>query len=121
LVAAATDLLAGANSFGTKRYSIIYRAFEHKQMANICRQVAAGNLRNENGQAFHSAILDYATTFVELQENRHEADYDPTARMALSDARAAISKARAAIGNLVNAPNNERFLFLTLLNFKPRS
>ena len=120
MVGAASDLLAGQNARGTKRHTSVYRAFEHKRMADVCKQVSQGTLRNESGVPFHTNIQECAAAFAELQESRHGADYDPTLRLPLSDAKAAVSKARDAVEKLQAAPNDERFYFLTLLQFKPR-
>jgi hypothetical protein len=121
LVAAASDLLVGGKSRGTQRYLAVYRSFEHKRMADVCRQVSNGKLLTDAGVAFHATIQECANAFVDLQENRHEADYDPAGRMTLADARAAVSRANDAIQMLQASPDGERFLFLTLLHFKLRS
>lgn len=121
LVMNASDLLAGANARGTQRYLAIYRSFEHKRMADACRQISSNKVRTDAGVPLSAMLQDCASAFVELQENRHEADYDPTKRIALSDARAAVSKAVAAMEMLTQAPDGERSLFLTLLHFKQRS
>lgn len=120
LVGGATDLMAGANTRGTQRYLAIYRSFEHKRMADACRHVSAGKLRTETGALFHASLQACANAFVELQENRHEADYDPVKKIALSDAQAAVSKAEDAMLMLSASPDGERFLFLTFLHFRPR-
>ena len=121
LVAGAADLLVGANARGTQRYLVVYRSFEHKRMADACRQTLTGSLRTEAGTLFDPTIQGCASAFVELQENRHEADYDPTLRIALSDAKTAVAKAQAAITMLNNSPEPERLLFLTFLQFRKRS
>jgi hypothetical protein len=90
-------------------------------MFDTCRQVVSGNLRTDSGTLFDPNIRDIATAFIELQENRHEADYDPFAKIALSEAKTAVAKATAAIQILDNSPYDERCLFLTLLQFKLRS
>jgi uncharacterized protein (UPF0332 family) len=120
-VTAAADLLARADARGTHRYLAVYRSFEHKRMADVCRQVSAGSLKTEEGTSFHQLLRQCALAFVELQENRHEADYDPFKKFALSDAQAAISKAGDAIRSLYASPEEERLLFLTFLHFKLRS
>ena len=120
LVSGATDLLAGGPARGTRRYLIVYRSFEHRRMADVCRQIVNGNLRTEAGGCFHGTIHECATIFIELQENRHEADYDPFAHIVLSDAKTAVAKATAAIQMLNNSPENERLDFFTLLHFKLR-
>jgi uncharacterized protein (UPF0332 family) len=121
LVAGATDLLVGANARGSQRYSIVYRSFEHRRMAEVCRQVHSGRARAEDGDIFDARIRECANAFVELQENRHEADYEPSRRISLFDAKAAVSKARDAISTLENSPEDQRMLFLTPLHFKPRA
>lgn len=121
LTAAASDLMAGARARGTQRHLFIYRSFEHKRMADVCRQISSGKLRTDVGAIFDTTIQECANVFVDLQESRHEADYDPIRRIPLSDAQAAVSRAGDAIRMLDASPNGERFLFLTLLHFKPRS
>lgn len=121
LAAGAADLLVGSNARGTQRYLIVYRSFEHRRIADVCRQIGNGALRTEAGRPFDATLQECATAFVELQQNRHEADYDPFARIALSDAKTAVAKANTAIQRLNNSPEAERLLFLTLLHFKHRS
>jgi uncharacterized protein (UPF0332 family) len=120
LVAGATDLLIGQNARNSKRYLVVYRSFEHRRMADTCRQVLNGSLRTESNVLFDAGIQGCAAAFVELQENRHEADYDPSLKIALSDAKTAVAKAQSAIAMLNGSPDAERFLFLTLLQFKNR-
>ncbi len=120
LVGGASDLLVSANARHSQRYLIVYRSFEHKRMADTCRQVLNSTLRTELGVPFDATIQGCASAFVELQGNRHDADYDPTIKIALSDAQTAVAKARAATTMLQNSPESERFLFLTLLHFKSR-
>ncbi len=121
LVAAASDLMAGAKSRGTQRHLAIYRSFEHKRMADVCRQISSGKLRTDAGAIFDATIQECANAFLDLQENRHEADYDPIRRIPISDAQAAVSRATDAIQMLNASPDSERFLFLTLLHFKLRT
>ena len=121
LVAGATDLLAGGPARGTRRYMIVYRSFEHKRMAEVCRQIANGTIRTEVGGNFDVSLQECATAFIELQQIRHEADYDPFASIALSDAKTAVVRATTAIQRLNDSPEADRLLFRTLLHFKPRS
>lgn len=120
LITSAADLLAGASARGTQRYISIYRSFDHKRMAEVCKQVLSGRLLTDSGQQFHPDLQHCAAAFVELQENRHEADYDPVKRVALSDAKGSVSKSANAIKKLGQVPAEQRFLFLTLLHFKLR-
>jgi hypothetical protein len=57
---------------------------------------------------------------VQLQEKRHQADYDPTVRVRASDAHSAIASARAALARFEQASDAERIAFLGLLLFPPR-
>jgi len=45
-------------------------------------------------------LVRIATAFVELQEYRHRADYDPTATFTRSDAGTAVARSRAAFADL---------------------
>lgn len=121
LAAGAADVMVGAAARGTQRYLIVYRSFEHRRAADACRQVANGTLRTEAGNSFDATLQECATAFIELQQNRHDADYDPFVRIALSDAKTAVAKASTAIHRLNNSPEGERLLFLTFLYFKHRS
>ena len=121
LVSGAADILVGAGQLrNSQRYLLVYRSFEHRRMADVCRQVMGGSLRTESGAPFEAAIRQCAAAFIELQEGRHEADYDPIIKIALSDAKTAVAKAPTAIQRLENSPEPERMLFLTLLHFKFR-
>jgi hypothetical protein len=125
LVQAATAEFVGANrklpSFG-----IVYRSFEHAQMRKTCGQVLQPNLSPELKKAVGLAVFGpdlrrCATFFVELQQQRHEADYDPMVKISLSDTKSAVTKAASAIAAFDGAPANERRVFLTLLGFRLRS
>lgn len=74
----------------------VYRAVDH----NVARELAKtqGTIRS-----FPAPIRDFAARFAEAQEDRHRADYDPTAEFAASDADASIRRARSAIDSLRSA------------------
>ncbi|HEX3486661.1 MAG TPA: hypothetical protein VHT51_16500 [Micropepsaceae bacterium] len=125
LLESATIELIGANR-RQPSYGIVYRSFEHADLRKSCAQVQLPILAKEVQKAvgfasFGPDIRECATFFVELQQARHEADYNPVARISLSDARGAIAKAEGAIAALDRAPAQQRKLFLTLLHFKVRS
>lgn len=82
-------------------------------MADACKRISADTGRSP-------LIRRCATLFVELQADRHDADYDPDRKFTKSDAGTAIAKARTAIMMLGLDVDHERFLFLTSLLFKPR-
>jgi hypothetical protein len=69
---------------------------------------------------FGPNITAFATAVLELQQQRHTADYDPMVSMTRSNALAAIATARAALGRFDNAPPDAKAAFLALLIFVPR-
>jgi hypothetical protein len=70
---------------------------------------------------FDRNIQAFADAFIQLQEKRHAADYDPLIRLKRSDAILAIDAARTAVSRLNDASGEHRKAFLTLLLFPPRS
>ena len=114
LVESSTDLLVNRKNRGTERYALVYRSFEHRRMADTCKRFSSDGSRSQ-------LTRRCATLFVELQTDRHDADYDPDKKLTLSEAKTAIIKARTAMMMLGLDVERERFLFLTALLFKPRS
>ncbi|MFZ3033516.1 MAG: hypothetical protein WA138_05845 [Parvibaculum sp.] len=126
LIRNATDLLVGPTQRNTPRYGIIYRSFEHAQMRTVSENVSKSNMpaaytRALGTVSFGNKIRSCAATFVELQALRHEADYDPAKRVALTDAKATIANAKQAMSNFDAASTDEKNLFLTMLGFKLRA
>jgi hypothetical protein len=125
---AAADQFVGKTKQGTSLYALVYRAVDHRDLRLLCEEVKKSKLSAKylpfapsggfgaNLQAFASAVL-------ELQEKRHEADYNPMIRVKTLDAQLAIRMARAALASFEAArvQNQEAFLtLLTLLLFPPR-
>jgi hypothetical protein len=69
---------------------------------------------------FGPDIVEFATAVVELQEQRHAADYAPMIRLRTADALLAVRTARAALDRLRVASGPRRRTFLSLLAFPPR-
>ncbi len=69
---------------------------------------------------FDDNIQAFADTFIQLQERRHAADYDPFILLKRSDAILAIDIARTALSRLEHASEEQKKAFLTLLLFPPR-
>lgn len=69
-----------------------YRALEHGFAKNVCKE--AKNL------VFPPGIVLCANDFVELQEARHRADYDPRAQFSLAEELSWVARAEAAIREL---------------------
>jgi len=71
--------------------------------------------------SFPRSIRDLSDAFVQLQEERHEADYNPRRRFSLVDARTLVQTAEQAIADFKEAPGNDKKLFIAFLLFGARS
>jgi hypothetical protein len=125
-LAAAADQFVGASKRSTSQYGLVYRAVDHRALRTLCEEVKKQNLtlRYQPHQpltGFGANIIAFATTLVELQEKRHEADYNPMVRMRSLDAELAIKTARAALVRFKKASPTRRKAFLSLLLFPPRA
>jgi hypothetical protein len=89
-----------------------YRALDHGPAKAACE--AAHNM------PFPPEIKDCANVFVELQKERHDADYHPHHRLTRVDTLKLIEKARAAIAGLRGAPMNDRRAFAVHVLMKRR-
>jgi uncharacterized protein (UPF0332 family) len=107
----ATDLLVGATEQNTKRYSLVYRSFDHREIRAACLHT----------DAFGQEIKDCAQQFLELQAARLEADYNPSKYLTALDVQSLIQRARKVIAALETADEEERKLFLTGFKFKQRT
>jgi hypothetical protein len=66
------------------------RAFAHTEMKKVAQQFAANRLQGKiapllNGQSVPSQLQDVAQALVDLQQARHEADYDVSRRFTRSE------------------------------------
>jgi uncharacterized protein (UPF0332 family) len=108
------DVLVGAGiDRASQTWAHVYRALDHGFAKNTCREARA--------LAFPLEIKDCATRFVELQEARHKADYDPRARFTRADALHWVNRAEAAIVRLRSAPRRDRTAFAVQLLLKKRA
>lgn len=89
-----------------------------------CRAVdhgfAKGQCRNGTITAFPKAVQDFAAQFVEAQEERHKADYDPHGRFTRSEVQVLISKADKAIRDFGKVPAKDRRAFAVYVTLKTR-
>ena len=109
----AADLLVGTGkSRATRAWRQTYRALDHGFAKSACSQTS--NL------GFSQAIVTCADTFIDLQQRRHSADYDPQHRLSRSDALAAIALAETAISALQTAPRPDRRAFAIQLLLRHR-
>lgn len=110
------DLLIGGS--GSDRsdaaWRQVYRALEHGPAKTKCR-------KQEAIRKFPVEIQIYASTFVELQEKRHSADYDSLAQVTESNVGASINAAGFAISVFESAPAKHRRAFCAYILFKDRN
>jgi uncharacterized protein (UPF0332 family) len=126
MLIAAADQFVGASKRSTNLYALVYRAVDHRALRVLCEEVKKSNrsskyLPYEPWGGFGTNIAAFAITALELQEKRHEADYNPMVRMKSLDAQVAIAAAKAALAGFEAASKPSREAFLTLLLFPPRS
>ena len=84
-----------------------YRALAHGFAKNACAK--AGSKR------FPPEIVRFASAFFELQELRHDADYDPSRMFKRSDVISMIARAEEAIIDMRNAPRADLRAFVALV------
>lgn len=125
--AASREIVSGQNQ--TVLRSSIGRALNHTETKKACLAVANWNPRNPppplvtmipQGPGNH--VRNIGSAFVELQQARHEADYDLLRRFSRSDMLALLTLAGAAFASLasLNRTNPERRVFLLALVFHGR-
>jgi hypothetical protein len=95
-----------------KAWRHAYRGLEHGFARNACREVSK--------LGFPHGITHCANEFVELQEARHDADYDPKARLTRAEALQWVVRAEAAIAGLRSAPRRDRRAFAIQVLLKKR-
>jgi uncharacterized protein (UPF0332 family) len=114
LARSGADLLVGTGATRPiQAWAHVYRALDHGFSKNVCKE--ARNL------GFPPEIRGCANEFVVLQEVRHKADYDPTARFTRAEALDWVSRTEAAIASLRAASRRERKAFAVQLLLKRRT
>lgn len=89
-----------------------YRALDHGPAKN----------RMQSGlNAFPAAVQTFGRVFVDLQNQRHSADYDPNAEFTRAYALRLINRAEAAITAFEAAPSVERKTFAAHVLFRMRT
>jgi uncharacterized protein (UPF0332 family) len=106
----AADLLVGVGQTRTSAAVQVYRALDHGFARNACREV----------RSIPPSIMNCADEFIELQEVRHKADYDPGARFTRIEALDWVNRAEAGIAKLHAAPRRDRKAFAVHLLMRRR-
>lgn len=104
------------------------RKYQHAALLKVCEHVSGTSditiTPKGTGWAIvrlrsNTVLVDVAGTFKELQQARHEADYDHTATFTKPGALTLIDSAKDAIRKLDNLEgSNDMSLFLTLLTLQ---
>lgn len=81
-----------------------YRFLKHGHVKNQCVHKRIADFPND--------IQDFADMFVQMQEKRHRADYDPTGIYYKSAVQADIEAARTAIVAFTNSPRKAKRAFV---------
>ena len=108
----ADRFIGTGNNASKQAWVQVYRALDHRFAKD------AGQRAKKLG--FPKEIVNFADTFRDLQEERHRADYDPSARFTRGDALIAVANAEQAMADLRNAPKQDRAAFAALVLFKRR-
>jgi len=121
----AVDQFVGAANRDKAQYGLAYRSASHSRLREVCGEVRKATPSSKYrpyvpSTGFGAHIVKFAEAVVELQEQRHAADYDIMVRMNRSDALLAVATARAAVAALRAADQAEQLAFLGLLMFSAR-
>jgi len=124
LVDAATRLLLSGPNRAWMR-ELVARAFAHSEMKAAAKSFAGGTLKQRlskasAGRKVPGDLMTLAKTFVDLQELRHEADYDPASFFYRRDVEEKLFETRMAFeawDRVCSDPMAELFL-VTLLTHK---
>lgn len=90
-----------------------YRALDHGPAKNACADSAVIS-------RFPAAIQDFANLFKEMQEKRHDADYDPFAKFKKSQVSTDIARIEEAIRKFERASPKDKTAFCAFLLLKKR-
>jgi hypothetical protein len=107
------DELIGVTKADSEAWVRVYRALEHGFAKNALSQT--------NIQALGPAAKAFSAAFVELQEKRHTADYDPRPfPFGRKATRGYIQQARNAVASLAKLKSEERRIMATAVLLKSR-
>ena len=116
LCRAYADTMAGpyiSSQLGQELWNMAYRTLDHGPIRNKCND--AGSMSR-----FSPDIRRFAITLVNLQQRRHEADYDLGTIFDHTQVTQIIDDADDALAGFNNAPPDEIRLFITYLTSRTR-
>lgn len=108
------DRFVGTNktSRSTRAWAQAYRALEHGFAKQQCRKAA--------DKGFPDRIVQFADAFLSLQEERHRADYDPTATYTRAETFISVQTAQQAISDFRRSAKSDRAAFAVWVSMKAR-
>jgi uncharacterized protein (UPF0332 family) len=126
LVQAAAQVQAGGLASPVQRdlVAMLTRWFTHKQMAETCACFSGPKLAGKAGKVLQASVdatpsselREVARAFVDLQQERHDADYDLSKRFTRQEVELLLTRARQAFEDWQKAAADPlRPLFLLLL------
>ena len=107
------DELVGGSHWRTEEWSRVYRALDHRTAKTVLSGAGAASL-----SPFARSV---GASFSELQERRHEADYDPAFfSFYFDETDALIELAANAVGNLGKLTTEQRRALAVMLVIRTR-
>jgi hypothetical protein len=125
IVTAAADDFVGRTHRATIRYALLYRSIEHRDLRRLCGDIVKDPLPKRYSSVaprdgFDPDLIAFATAFVDLQEKRYLADYDPLYTVRTVDALQVAATGRSALSRFKGVNRASRKAFLALVVFPPR-
>ncbi len=119
------DEVVGPSQRGTPRYALVYRSVEHGKIRSLCADVRKDIVPSKlvplaPPKGFDPRLRGFGAAALELQELRHQADYELLKRFTIIDVRTAVTVARDAVGAFAATEADSRKAFLTPLLCSPR-
>lgn len=109
------DLLLGGDGAdkGQMAWRQVYRALEHNNAKNACRN-------RDVLEKFPKKVEDFANHFVGMQEKRHQADYDPYVTLTKSEVLQDIAITKQVLVDFMRETKKDRRAFCVWVLFKNR-
>lgn len=125
ILTAAADEFVNKGSRGDGRHALVYRSIDHGAVRRMCdeasRRIPSAKYQKfVPADGFESPIRRFSASFLRLQSQRHDADYDPSQLFTTVDALFAIDLAQNALHDFSTFSDEGKKLFLTLMVFPPR-
>ena len=115
------DRFMGVGAQRSGGFKLLYRGFNHGQMRKVCIELDKATLspsfQVKLGRTIVSQEMrDFATGFIQLQDARHRADYDPSPTpFSISDSNDLIDVANDAMAKFDQAGADERVDVLAMM------